>query len=52
MVCTKMPAHFIATAHVDTHRHARLNGTCILCRGFYTSVLFILFLVTHVVVTE
>ena len=50
MVCTKMPAYFIATAHsmiIDMLDSKGVfgsanNATCILCRVFCTSVLFIL----------
>ena len=46
MVCTKMPAYFIATAHsmiIDSRGvfGSANNATCILRRGFCTSVLFI-----------
>ena len=49
MVCTKMPAYFIATAHsmiidiLDSRGvfGSANNATCILRRGFCTSVLFI-----------
>ena len=50
MVCTIMPAYFIATAHsmiidmLDSRGvfGSANNATCILRRGFRTTVLFIL----------
>ena len=54
MVCTKMPAYFIATAHsmiidrLDSRGvfGSANNATCILRRGFCTSVLFLCSLLT------